>query len=604
MKKRLLFTIAFIGFASNAQASQDQCSASFDVQRPTVVSAPLAPVAIVGAPAVAQPATPTQPAAQPTAPAPVAQPAAQGVNQASNQTATQSNTKTAETAAQTERSSRVRRNIGPQPKDLDSLIQQVAVRDTILSELQQIEWYETSIARWRKWSGSYERTSVENANQKRRNIDGFLRRGQVSKATDEWRKLFRDVELSYFTILDLERQMEQARTLPATSRDAENLRAHLISDLEAKYAEHIQIFGTSYGEYVAARMYLEDIIKRKTYADLGRSSRQDARLQTSIAQALPGMSHTDLLAKYVESAEDLYENLGASNIDKMFPGLNITDYRVELQDIKTMFQKRPKALLAKLQRDRKEQRWTFAKTFTLAEPMLKMLEGTINLLPKGASHRVRDFLGLARGLRARRRYLAKVDAILSMPNDPASQLNELRSLNAPTQDEFLTFFVQHVEGTETWLSMKAEAKRRAQDPENRIHADFYKRMVQAEDRGIGSEISPNYSPNPADVGAALLAAGATTYFGMNLEGLFAIGQTLVSSAANMSAVELGLAGTGLTGAALYVKGKWDKVKERRRALEKQVEEAQAQAAKEAQAAQAAQDTKDGTQAVPVKQTGT
>ena len=320
----------------------------------------------------------------------------------------------------------------------------------------------------------------------------FLFAGKHDAAINLYRKVFDNVELSYYRI---QQDLETLRRLEAAPESS-----HIdIAKLELKLQVYQRRFAKHYGEYLVVRAYLEKVSNDKT-----------------------------LNTVFVETAKTTLKYLGIhkfSEIHEDFAALEIPESRVTIQEIKSLFRSKALYTRIKLWNDFKAEIYSVIKYIISSEVIVGTIEGAFNKFPPNVALKLKEFTGLLRSAKHRFRYTKLIFDLETYPSDVPLRLEELRRKNSTTpNDELLITYVRMVDFSDSWNDMKAYAKTKADNGTNRIYQNFYDRMLAAEDKALalksdisGLELSSNIDTIIVMIqtGLILKYAGPQTFATLN-----------------------------------------------------------------------------------------
>jgi len=369
----------------------------------------------------------------------------------------------------------------------ESLFNKIGDQQSSLIKVGFQQFYEAAILFFQKKvtvSSLRSTTAIQQRNKL--NMIHFLLSGKHNEAIDIYRRVFEDVELSYWVIKQNHaylNQLEQMSVTPEVIKSSISVKRK-IRIFERRFAEN-------YGEYIEVRKYLEDVIKSKT----GNLIFQEAAANT---------------LKYLG-----VHKFSEKNPD--FKALNIPERRVKIEEIKELYRSGARFTRMKLWKDFKKEIISVFKYFMSSEILLKGIEGTIDRIPAPAQAKVKikTVFGFMKSASLRNRYLPLIVDIESLPNDNRMRLEELRRKNTiSASDEFLITFARTTDFSDTWNTLKAEAALRAEEPNNRVYKNFYERMLAAENKALHlGDISLFEQGSNIDVTLAIIQAGIVLYVG-------------------------------------------------------------------------------------------
>lgn len=324
---------------------------------------------------------------------------------------------------------------------------EIQAQDKSLFRIDLQHFYESAVRFMQKHvTGSSVRSSVARERSRRMNMTYFLNAGKSNEAIDIYRRLFDDVELSYWVIKNSREQLE---TLPADSP--------LRFKLQRRIIRSNFRFAQNYGEYIGVRSYLEKMSE-------------------------PGAAHP----QFVEAAQKTLRALGVhkfSDVNPDFASLRIPEERVQLAEVKALFRSSAHYTRLKLYSDFKSEIASALRYFFSAEVIVGRIEAVLNKFPPATSDALKKVTLLARSAQMRQRTLPQLVEIEGSGSNVRVRLDMLRQKNTLTQnDELVVTYARTVEFTDGFNELKAEAKRLAEQPDNTIAKAFYDRMLAAEER--------------------------------------------------------------------------------------------------------------------------
>jgi hypothetical protein len=324
---------------------------------------------------------------------------------------------------------------------------QLKAQDKALSKIDLEHFYQLAIRVLQQHvTVSSVRSTLAKERSRQLNLTHFLSQGKHNEAIDIYRQLFDNVELSYWLIKNTQAQLK-----------TENLDATIKSKLEKRLFLHSRKFAQNYGEYIDVRTLLEN--------------------PTAQANSTP---------LFIETAQKTINYLGVHKYSEAkadFASLKIPEERVTLRDIKTLYRSSSLFTRLKLLGDFKSEILTALRYMVSSEILVGTVDRVINKFPPATADKLKSMLGLVRSAHLRHRTLPLIIEIESLPHDAEMRLTELRKKNSiTTHDELLVTYARTVEFSDSFNSIKAHAKIRAQEPENTIQKNFYERLVDAEAR--------------------------------------------------------------------------------------------------------------------------
>lgn len=330
---------------------------------------------------------------------------------------------------------------------VEQVTQEIRAQDKALFRIDLQHFYESAVRFMQKHvTGSSVRSSLARESSRRMNMTFFLNAGKSNEAIDIYRRLFDDVELSYWIIKN---SREQLQSLPENSSLRFKLQKRI---LRANFK-----FAQNYGEYIGVRAYLEKM------SEPGAASPQ-----------------------FVEAAQKTLRALGVhkfSEVNPDFASLRIPENRVQLADIKALFRSSAHYTRLKLWHDFKSEIASALRYFVSAEVLVGRIEDVLNRFPPRVSDKLKSLTGLIRSAQMRQRTLPQLVEIESSIPDIKVRLDMLRQKNTLSpHDELLVSYARTVEFTEGFNDIKAEAKRLSEQPDDNIHKAFYQRLLAAEER--------------------------------------------------------------------------------------------------------------------------
>lgn len=316
------------------------------------------------------------------------------------------------------------------------------------------------------------RSTLAKERGRKLNLMHFLAQGKHNEAIDIYRRLFDNVELSYWTIKNTERQLQDPELVLETKLK-----------LEKRLFLKKRLFAQNYGEYVSVRQYLEGVSEHSSASPL-----------------------------FVETATRVLRSLGVhkfSEIHQDFAALRIPEERVPLQEVKTLFRSESQYTRLKLLADFRNEILSALRYLVSSEILVSSVDNILSRFPPRAADKLKNLVGLMRSAQLRHRTLPQIVEIESLPHDMDMRLTELRKKNSLTNnDELLVTYARTVEFTDSFNEIKAHAVVKSAEPGNNIMKAFNERLLAAEARAKNlPDISLYEKMSNIDVAYTLVQAG-------------------------------------------------------------------------------------------------
>jgi hypothetical protein len=350
---------------------------------------------------------------------------------------------------------------------------ELQAQDKALWRIDLQHFYESAVQFLQKRvTVSSVRSTLAKQRGRKLNLMHFLSQGKHNEAIDIYRRLFDNVELSYWTIKNTERQLQDPQ-----------LQIETKLKLEKRLFLKKRLFAQNYGEYISVRQYLEGI---------------DANTAAS--------------PLFTETAARVLRSLGVhkfSEIHEDFAALKIPEERVPLQDVKNLFRSESQYTRLKLLADFRNEILSALRYLVSSEILVSGIDNILSRFPPRAADKLKNLVGLMRSAQLRHRTLPQIVEIESLPHDMEMRLQELRKKNSlSNNDELLVTYARTVEFTDSFNEIKAHAAVRAAEPQNNIMKTFNERLLAAEERAKHlPDISLYEKMSNIDVAYTLIQAG-------------------------------------------------------------------------------------------------
>lgn len=359
--------------------------------------------------------------------------------------------------------------------------------------LNEVTALETSIRNYSEVTGGYERKTVLEEKKRVRKLRLQLSLEAPAPAVEIYRLIFRHVEQGYMTILNHTSEIKRlSRTKTSREKNKDK-----IEQLNAELQDAFVKFGENYGEYKDIRILLETMATKE--ATQGRVLDQRSIKEKKMAQ---------FILASLGLKPDLASRVGDVRIDSWS--------RPDLASVTHVFRQHPEVLLAKLKRDKKEEKALAYRVAALSYPLFNFLKLLVFKLPARLRGPVTTMLNLSYDSHLLSRYLDPIDRVISVREQPELQLDLLRELNSRSdiQDEMLVTFARLTFMNTSWRTIREYADQRGVD--NQIYKQFAERMAKAEEQAIkDKELATHFETTTFQkLLAALSAAGTagTAYF--------------------------------------------------------------------------------------------
>ena len=257
-------------------------------------------------------------------------------------------------------------------KSAEEITRELEEQDRSLWRINIQHFYESAVQFFQKRvTVSSVRSTLAQERSRKLNLIHFLSQGKHNEAIDIYRRIFDNVELSYWTIKTTERQLLQ-EDLPVTTKIR----------LEKRLLWTKRLFAQNYGEYIAVRSYLQNI---------------------------DGNSNASPL--FIETAAQVLKYLGVhkfSEVNPDFASLHIPEDRVPLQEVKNLFRSGSEYTRYKLLGDFRNEIFSALRYLVSSEILVSGVDAVLNRFPPHAADKLKNLVGLMRSAQLRQRNLPQL----------------------------------------------------------------------------------------------------------------------------------------------------------------------------------------------------
>lgn len=353
--------------------------------------------------------------------------------------------------------------------------------------LNEVTALENGVRRFGQVTGGYERATIVEARQRKQLLRLHLSLEEKTQAAELYRPLFRQVEMGYMVIKNHTQTLARiSRTEKSREKNKEQ-----IEQLKTELQEAYRQFGEGYGEYKEIRLLLEVLGDRQ--ASEGQELSRVEKSERSSAR---------FILASIGIKPDLASRMG--NVDSG------SWVRPTLAEITDVFRQHPEVLIAKLKRDRKEERTLAVRVAVLSYPLFNFLKLLIFKLPPKIRGPVSTVLSLSYNTHLRDRYLDPIDRVVTVKDQPELQLDLLRELNSRSdvKDEMLVTFARLTFLNGDWVALRQVADAKGTD--NAVYRDFAERMKKAEEQALkDGEMPLHYEATTAQKLLTVLSSTVT-----------------------------------------------------------------------------------------------
>jgi hypothetical protein len=333
-----------------------------------------------------------------------------------------------------------------------------------------------------------------------------------------YKALFHDIESSY---LKLKSNLAELDLLQKYGRSGQEIKDHTslttrmrdyfsakfssqeaqktrLEELRNENRTLFRIMGSGLEEYIAVRLYLENVAKGDpvlmadhAFTDKGRNGDQ--------------LASPKEIADY---ARNILSQLGVSGVEQVSPFVGQPKQRISLDDIYSMYVRTPEIQIEQIKEDYMSNRGLFFRSNAVNNIFVNYMRKTIDLVPNQGKFRiVRHMLGVFTKFIERRhlelRYLPQIQDIVYAENDIGVQFAILRRQNdfSDLPDEFLITFARVSFYSKQWSDLRKYSEQVAQETGSQIDADFVEKMKKAEIEAINAG---TFSPGKADAKGTII----------------------------------------------------------------------------------------------------
>ncbi len=318
--------------------------------------------------------------------------------------------------------------------------------------LDEVRVLRDKINFWRNFTGDSGRKSLNDIRMHKKYFIFLFKNAQdATLAVEQYRDVFLNVELGYFRLTQLEKD------LASTSKKGPT-KSELI-EIKKKFAE-------SYADYMYIRAALEKL-------------------------AEPGQSAA-------ESAQYVLQSLGTPSFVSAKTAKVIS--RPSIEAIHNFFRENPELLILKLKGDLSLQRKYAIRLIPSTLTQIETIQALVlKVVPERYRSIVGGFIGLNYNSYVLKIYMPDIETVIETPNSVRNQrLEVLRVISAnKNTDEFLTTFARLTLYTKEWVDLKKSAEALKDEA---LYNKFFQQILTAEQKAIKADswLTPFYQPSFID----------------------------------------------------------------------------------------------------------
>ncbi|MFN7905104.1 MAG: hypothetical protein ACK5P5_07965, partial [Pseudobdellovibrionaceae bacterium] len=389
--------------------------------------------------------------------------------------------------------------------------------ENVLSSLPKLAQAEMTVARTlydemlkleeqlkrREWlNGNSNRAILNEIRGRTRQMVLSLRVNEAHVILNMYRSLFRDTEIAFLKLKQLENEISELMKDPVRNQNE-------ISRLDAEVIQHSEIFGRNYTEYSITRKILEAIVAKdaatiqdfnigvvdsKSAPIIESTQQQPNRPASDAINNLAPRFMNDSLNRIdlenpdvVRTASYLLSRLGVDDLQNTFPQLfpqNVTPEMIAtmttLPEIQRYYSRNPRVIIAKLRHDLQREGNLIYKVVSYSlVSSLNSAQSLMNRLPARLSRAIFWLSGLMRDQYLVDVHLDKVERVINLRGTIENKLDLLMDLSANhTNDEMLVTFARIAVFSRGWVQLKAVAENAG--GVSPLYKDFFDRMTEAE----------------------------------------------------------------------------------------------------------------------------
>lgn len=302
------------------------------------------------------------------------------------------------------------------------------------------------------------------------NLDYYLKTGNAEEAYHLYETIFDNVELSYWSIKNDLKSVEELKKMSSDAKVIAKGRAWW--RLKLRLRVYSNRFAKSFDEYSEIRPYLE-----------ARAALEKPASELSLSE---------------QTARQVLEKLKVDEFSREKPDfvvLDIPPERPKMDDIAELFKNDHEFVTRALFQEFKGEILAVAKFVMTGEWAVGMLENVFNRFPSEVAFKLKNMTGLMKSMRLRFRTLPLIVMNETLPSHNAEalkiRLDDLRIKNTLTaEDELLITYARVVEFSDTWKELKDFAAKYGEESKNKTYQKFASRMEAAE---LKAETLPDIS---------------------------------------------------------------------------------------------------------------